>query len=149
MFDHHPAGVGDAADLRPGQVPLVKNAFDFVLAARLDDDEHALLRFAEHDFVGRHVGARCGTLVQFDLDAGAGARGGLAGRTGQARRAHVLNAGHGVGGQQFQARFANQLFHERIAHLHRAALLPADSSVKSCEANAAPPARPAPWPGPT
>ena len=62
-------------------------------------------------------------LVQFDLDARAGAGGRFAGRTGQARRAHVLDAGDRAGGEQFEARFAHELFHERIAHLHRAALL--------------------------
>ena len=31
--------------------------------------------------------------------------------------------GDGAGGEQFEARFAHELFHERIAHLHRAALL--------------------------
>ena len=62
-------------------------------------------------------------FVQFDFDAGAGARGGFAGGTGQARRAHVLNAGDGAGGEQFEARFAHEFFHERIADLHRAALL--------------------------
>ena len=34
-------------------------------------------------------------------------------------RAHVLNPGDGVGREQFQARFEQQLFLERIAHLHR------------------------------
>ena len=68
-------------------------------------------------------GARCGTSDKLDLDARAGASGGFASRAGQARRAHVLNAGDGVGGEQFQAGFADQFFHERIAHLHRAALL--------------------------
>ena len=38
-------------------------------------------------------------------------------------RAHVLDAGDGAGGEQFQARFAHELLHERIADLHRAALL--------------------------
>ena len=62
-------------------------------------------------------------LVQFNLDARARARGGLAGRAGQTRRAHVLNARDRAGGQQFETGFADEFFHERIAHLHRAALL--------------------------
>ena len=36
---------------------------------------------------------------------------------------HVLHARDATGGQQFQARFAHEFFHERIADLHRAALL--------------------------
>ena len=62
-------------------------------------------------------------LVQFDFDARAGARGGFAGGAGQTRRAHVLDARDRAGGQQFEAGFANEFFHERIADLHRAALL--------------------------
>ena len=55
VLDDHAAGVGDEADFRPGQVPFVENALHLGFAALLDDDQHALLRFAEHDFVGRHV----------------------------------------------------------------------------------------------
>ena len=56
---------------------------------------------------------------EIDLDAGAAAAGGFAGRTGQTRRAHVLNAGDRIGGEQFEARFEQQFFLERIADLHR------------------------------
>ncbi len=62
-------------------------------------------------------------FVEFDLDARAGARSHFASGTGQARRAHVLHARNRAGGEQFEARFAYELFHERIADLHRAALL--------------------------
>ena len=111
------------ADLRPGQIPFVENALHLLLAALLDDDQHALLRFAEHDLVRGHVRRALGHLGQFDLDARAGAGGGFAGGTGQAGGAHVLDAGDRAGGEQFQAGFADQLLHERIAHLHRPALL--------------------------
>ena len=63
-------------------------------------------------------GSRCGTRFEVDLDAAAAAAGGLAGRAGQARRAHVLDARDGVGGEQFEAGFEQELFLERIAHLH-------------------------------
>ena len=43
---HHVAGVGDDADFGPRQIPLVENRLHFLLAALVDDDEHALLRFA-------------------------------------------------------------------------------------------------------
>jgi len=89
----------------------------------VDDDEHSFLGFAQHDLVRRHVRGALGNLAEVDLDAGAGARGRFARRAGQARRAHVLDAGDRAGGEQFQARLAHELFHERIAHLHRAALL--------------------------
>ncbi len=77
----------------------------------------------KHDFVAAHVRRALRHFVQFDLDARARARGRFASGTGQTRRAHVLNARDRAGGEQFQARFANQFFHERIADLHRAALL--------------------------
>ena len=68
-------------------------------------------------------GRALGDFGQVDFDAGPRARGGFTGRAGQTRGAHVLDAGDGAGGQQFQASFADQLFHERIAHLHGAPLL--------------------------
>ena len=118
VFHHHPAAVGHDANLRPRQVPLVENPLYFLFAALVNDDQHALLRFAKHDFVGRHVRDPLRNLAQINLDAGAGAGGGFASGTGQTRRAH------GAGGEQLQAGFQQQLFHERVPHLHRAALLP-------------------------
>ena len=123
VADDHVAGVRDDADLGPREVPLVKNAFHFLFATLVDHDEHALLRFREHDLVAGHVRRALRHLVQFDLDARARARGHFARGTGQARRAHVLHAGDRAGGEKFQAGFAHQLFHEGIAHLHCAALL--------------------------
>ncbi len=94
-------------------------------------------------------GARCGTLFSSISMPVPAARRRFASGTRQSRRAHVLDARHGVGRQQFQAGFAHQFFHERIAHLHRAALLPGDSLVKSCEAKAAPANPSRPVAGPT
>ena len=54
---------------------------------------------------------------EIDLDAGAAAAGRFAGRTGEPGRAHVLDAGDGIGGEQFQTRFEQQLFFEWIADL--------------------------------
>src|SRR5208283_5630348 len=123
MTYDHAAGVGHDADFRPRQIPLVENPFHFRFAALVDDDEHALLRFGEHNLVARHVRRALRHFVEFDLNARARARGGFAGRTGQARRAHVLNARDRAGGEQLEAGFANQFLHKRIAHLHRATLL--------------------------
>ena len=55
---------------------------------------------------------------QIDLDAAAAAAGRFAGRTGQTRRAHVLNSGDCVASEQFETCFEQQFFLERIAHLH-------------------------------
>jgi len=123
VADHHAAGVGDHADLGPGQVPLVEDRLHLGLAPLVDDDEHALLRLREHDLVARHVRGPLRHLVQLDLDARAGARGRLAGGAGQARRAHVLHAGHAPGRQELEAGLADELLHEGIAHLHGPALL--------------------------
>ena len=53
---------------------------------RFDDEQHALLRFGEHDFVRRHAGLALRHERHVDLDAGAAARSHLGRRTGQARR---------------------------------------------------------------
>src|ERR1019366_7745224 len=90
--------------------------------ALVNDNEHPLLRFTEHDLVAGHARRALRDLVELDLDARPGARGGLTGGTGQSRCAHVLDAGDRAGGQQFEAGFAHELLHEWIAHLHRATL---------------------------
>ena len=58
-------------------------------------------------------------LCQIDLDPRPAAAGCFAGGTSQTRRAHVLNAGHGVARQKFQTRLEQQFFLERIADLDR------------------------------
>ena len=85
----------------------------------LRDDQHALLRFAQENFVRRHAGFALRHFGEIDLDAGAAAAGGFAGRTGEPGRAHVLDAGDRVGREQFQTGFEQQLFLEWIAHLNR------------------------------
>ena len=89
----------------------------------MDDDEHPLLRLGQHDLVAGHVRRALRHLVQLDFDARPGAGRRLARRAGQARRAHVLHAGDAAGGEQFEARLADEFLHEGVAHLHRAALL--------------------------
>ena len=102
---------------------LRKTANTSCFAAALGDQQHALLRFAEHHFVGRHAGFALRHAREFDLDAHAAARGHFAGGAGEPRGAHVLNADDGAGGHGFEAGFEQQLFQERIAHLHVGALL--------------------------
>ena len=123
VFDNHHAVAGHFAHLGPRQVPLVKNPFDLFLTAFVDDDEHPLLRLAEQDFVRRHVGGALRHLGQVDLDAGPAASRCFAGRAGKAGRAHVLYARDRAGGEQLEARLHAEFLHERIAHLHRSALL--------------------------
>ena len=67
--------------------------------------------------------SRCGTQVEIDLDADSAAAAHLAGGAGEPGRAHVLNADDRAGLHGFEAGFEQQLFQERIAHLHVGPLL--------------------------
>ena len=118
MRHDHAAGVGDGADVRRVEVPFLEDLLDLPLAALLDDHQHALLRLGEHDLVGIHAGLALGHVVELDLDPGAAAARGLAGRAGEAGRAHVLDADDEAGhGHHLEARLDQQLLHEGIALL--------------------------------
>ena len=106
------------ADFHRIEPPLFKDAEDFLLAAFLRHQQHALLRLAEHDLVGSHASFALRHAVEFDLDADAAAPAHLAGRAGQARSAHILNADNRAGLHGFEASFEQQLFQKRIADLH-------------------------------
>src|SRR5258707_883742 len=69
VADAEAAIVGDDGDFGGFQAPLFEDAEDFVLAAFIGDEEHALLAFREHDFVRRHAGFALGDEIEFDLDA--------------------------------------------------------------------------------
>ena len=119
MLEHaHLRIAGDAADFDGIEPPLLEYAEDFLFAALLRHQQHALLRLAQHDFVRRHAGFALRHAIEFDLDAGAAAPAHLAGGAGQAGGAHVLNADDGAGLHGFEAGFEQQLFEERVADLH-------------------------------
>ena len=103
VLHDHPTGVRDKSDFRPRQIPFVENPFYLGFAALVDDDEHPLLRFGEHEVVAGHVRRALRHLVQLDFNSRSGARRRFTGRTGQSRRAHVLNARDRAGGEQLQA----------------------------------------------
>ncbi len=111
-----------SADFDRVESPLFKDAEDLIFAALLRDQQHALLRFAQHDLVGSHASLPLRNAIQFDFDAGAPARAHLAGRAGQSGRAHVLNADDGPGLHGFEAGFEQKFFEEWIADLHIRAL---------------------------
>ena len=90
---------------------------------RCGHQQHALLRFAQHHFVGCHAGLALRHARELDFDAQAAARRHLARRAGESRRAHVLNRDDRAGLHRFEARLQQQLFHERVAHLHVGPLL--------------------------
>ena len=114
----HHAVVRHASNLGAGHIPFLKNSPDDIFLPASRDDQHALLRFAQERFVGRHARLALRDLGEIDLDAGAAAAGRFAGRTGEPSRAHILDASHGIGCEQFQTRFEEQLFFEWIAHLN-------------------------------
>ena len=93
------------------------------LASRLDHHQHALLGLGEHDLVGRHAGLALRDVLDVDLDTHAAAASHLAGGTGQARGAHVLDADQRAGLHDLETRFEQELLGERVAHLDGRALL--------------------------
>src|ERR1700722_6628755 len=108
----------DFADFDCIESPLFEDTEDFVLAAFLRNQQHALLRFAEHDFVGSHAGFALRNAIEFNFDSNAAAGSHFAGRAGQAGRAHILDADDGAGLHGFETGFEQQLLEERIAYLH-------------------------------
>jgi len=60
---------GDFADFDGIESPLFKNAEDFLLAAFLRDQQHALLRLAQHELVRSHASFALGHAVEFNLNA--------------------------------------------------------------------------------
>src|ERR1700752_3415524 len=51
-----PPGIGNLADEREIELPFLKDSARRRLAAGAQHYQHALLAFAEHDFVGAHAG---------------------------------------------------------------------------------------------
>ena len=84
-----------------------------------------------------------GNGVQIHLDAGAALRRHLEGGRGQSGGAHVLDGDDRIGRHQLQAGFDQELFGERVTHLHRRALF-LRISENSADAMVAPwmPSRP-------
>ena len=116
---HQLAGIGDAADDRVRQVPLVADVEDFLLATFLRHQQHPLLRFAEHHLVGRHSRLATWDGVDVQLEPAARARGHLDRRGGEPRRAHVLDPDQAIRLEQLQAGLEQELLHERVPDLHR------------------------------
>src|SRR5579875_124428 len=108
----------DLADFDRVQPPFAKHAEDLVFSALIGHQQHALLRFRKHDLVRRHAGFALGNAVELDFDTHVAAAAHFAGGAGEAGRAHVLNAHDCAGLHGFEAGFQEQLFQERIAHLH-------------------------------
>ena len=110
----------------------------------LRDDQHALLRFAEQNFVGRHARSRVSALWR-DRSRCRCRRGSPFRRSSRsARRAHILNAGDRVGARAIRGTLRATAFSLNGSPTCTAGRSSRDSSVNSREANAAParPSRP-------
>src|ERR1700722_3099280 len=97
--------VCDDADFYRIESPLFEDAKNFLLAALLRDQQHALLRFAKHDLVRRHASFTLRHTVEFNLNSYAAAPAHLAGRAGEPGRAHILNADDCAGLHGLEAGF--------------------------------------------
>jgi len=115
--------ISDAADFDRIEAPLGEHAEHFLLAAAFGHQQHALLRFAQHHFVGRHAGLALRHTRKFNFNSQAATRCHLARGTGEPRRAHVLNRDNRTGLHRFETRLEQEFLHERIAHLHVGPLL--------------------------
>src|SRR5208337_4479044 len=96
----------------------LEDAKDLVFAALLPDQQHALLRLAEHDLVRSHSGFALRNTVQLNFDSSAATRAHLAGRASQSGGAHVLDSNNGTSLHRLQTGFQQQLLKKRIADLN-------------------------------
>src|SRR5258708_38719705 len=83
VSDAHDAIARDEADLRARHVPLVEHLANDVFPAALRNNQHAFLRFAEHDFIRRHPWLPLRNFGQIDLDTAFSAACRFACRTSQ------------------------------------------------------------------
>jgi len=73
IFDAQEAAFRNFADDDRVEAPFIENLQDLGFAAFFSDEQHALLRFAEHDFVGSHAGFALRDASEIDFDASAAA----------------------------------------------------------------------------
>ena len=69
MLEHEAARIGGVADDGGVQAPLLEDGVAVLLATGLQDRQHALLAFGEHELVGVHASLAHRHLVQFDDNA--------------------------------------------------------------------------------
>src|SRR5262249_24426993 len=123
MREHTHGVLADhSADLDCIEPPLLEHAEHFIFAALLRDQQHALLRFAQHEFVSGHSGFALGNAIHFDFQTYPPTGSHFAGRTCKPGSAHILNANYGAGLHGFKARFKQKFLQKRVAHLYVGAL---------------------------
>src|SRR4051812_46182315 len=79
LINAHAVLANHFADGHCIESPFFKDAEDFLLAPFLGHQQHALLRFAEHDLVCGHAGLALRYAVKFNLKSYTAARPHLAG----------------------------------------------------------------------
>ena len=92
---------GDAADFDCVEPPFLKDLEHLALAPALGDQQHALLRFAEHDFIRSHSRFALGHACEVNFNSQAAARSHLGARAGEAGCAHILNRDDRAGAHGF------------------------------------------------
>jgi hypothetical protein len=114
----HKTVAGHMSDGHGMQIPLREDLAYALLATGLRDDKHALLRFAEHDFVGAHALLAHGHEIEIDVHADATLGRHFAARAGDACGAHVLHADEQIFTDDLERGLEQQLLGEGIADLH-------------------------------
>ncbi len=66
MEDAHDVVGGDDAHFGAVETPFGEDGEDLGFSAFFRDEQHALLRFGEHDLVGGHAGFALRDFVQFN-----------------------------------------------------------------------------------
>ncbi len=123
MTHNEPTGAGGLADNGEIQPPFAKDRLGLCFRAWAQHHQHALLALGEHHLIGGHSRFALGHMVEVQLDADAALARHLDRGGGEPRRAHILDGDDGVLLHQLQAGLEQQLFGERIAHLHGRTLL--------------------------
>ena len=123
MRDHEALARRGVTDDRKVQAPLFEDRLGFLFLLGFEHHEHALLAFREHHLIGAHAGFARRHRIEIEVDTKIALGAHLDRRTGQPRRAHVLDRDHAIGFHDLEAGFQQQLFREGIADLHGRALL--------------------------
>ena len=108
----------DTSDGHHVQSPFVEDLEHFLLFVLFGHKQHTLLRFTQHDLVGRHSSLALGNPVKVQFHTRSRPRAHLATRAGETRRAHILDADDEPFLHGFKAGFEQEFFHERVADLH-------------------------------
>ncbi|MNW51504.1 hypothetical protein D3C74_289910 [compost metagenome] len=133
------AVIGYLAHFTADNPPAVKNLLCLCFILGFNHKQHPLLRLGQHHLVRRHAVFTLRYLIQIQLQAVARLARHFGTGAGQSGCAHILNTQHNAAVDQLQAGFHHQLFHKRIADLHRCLLgfrfLTQFNGGKSCAVN--------------